>query len=406
MAALQHVKQPGYSALIIRKDLPRLGLPRGLIPRSHEWLAGTDARWSAGQSTIGGMLVPGKSWIFPSGATVTFGHLGRERESRRQYESSEFNYIALDELTGFDEDEYTFLFSRLRRLAGSTIPSRMRSASNPGGRGHVWVKRRFVDPQTRNPGAVFIPARLEDNPSVDRDDYLAQLQQLHPTTWMRLYHGDWEAGAGGELFQPRVWYAERPDLLIDRPPDHSTKVVRYWDTAAAEPTESNPDPDWTAGVRMSQQADGMFTIEHITRYRETAGRSEKRMGAIAAEDGSACVQWIEQPPGVGKAYVDHLRNDDVFPLDVRVKADPVSGVAKAARWAPLAAAMEKHKVRIVKGPWLGAFFDELEACSDDPNVSGPHDDQADGAAGAFNKLAKPRAATSGGYAPQRGAIAR
>ena len=50
MAALQYVDKPGYSALILRKDLPRLALSGGLVPRSHEWLAGTLAVVRAGSA--------------------------------------------------------------------------------------------------------------------------------------------------------------------------------------------------------------------------------------------------------------------------------------------------------------------------------------------------------------------
>src|SRR3954453_12803391 len=55
MGALQYVDRPGYAALIIRKDLPRLGLAGGLIPRSHEWLAGSDAKWNQSR----------RQWQFP-----------------------------------------------------------------------------------------------------------------------------------------------------------------------------------------------------------------------------------------------------------------------------------------------------------------------------------------------------
>jgi predicted phage terminase large subunit-like protein len=404
MAALQHVDHGDYSALIVRRSFKQLSLPGALMSRSHEWLGDTDAKWSAGASTVHGRLVPGRSWIFPSGATLTFGHLGRERESRRQYESAEFNYIGIDELTAFDEDEYRFLFSRLRRHATSSIPSRMRSASNPGGRGHAWVKDRFVNPQTALDRAVFVRATLADNPHLDRDDYIASLQELHPTAWRRLLHGDWDALDVGEMFQPRQWYADNPDLMVDTAPE-AVQTVRYWDTAAAEPTAENPDPDWTAGVRMSRQADGLWTVEHIARWRLTAGKSEKRMRDIAREDGPTVVQWVEQTPGVGKAYVEHLTRD-VFPTEVRVKADPVTGSAKATRWVPLAAAMEKAKVRIVRGRWVTAFFDELEACSEDTNTSGPHDDQADAAAGAFKLVSKRLVSVSGGPAVPRGEVYR
>src|SRR5690606_22150949 len=47
MAAILYAHVPGYAALILRKDLPRLRLSGGLIPRAHEWFAGTGARWNA-----------------------------------------------------------------------------------------------------------------------------------------------------------------------------------------------------------------------------------------------------------------------------------------------------------------------------------------------------------------------
>ena len=56
------------------------------------------------------------------------------------------NCIGFDELTQFEEQQYVFLFSRLRRRADVDFPLRMRAASNPGGIGHEWVKARFIDP--------------------------------------------------------------------------------------------------------------------------------------------------------------------------------------------------------------------------------------------------------------------
>jgi hypothetical protein len=70
----------------------------------------------------------------------------------------------------------------------------MRSASNPGGIGHGWVKNRFVD--APSPGTIFIPARLRDNPHLDQAGYEASLQHLPPTTRAQLLDGDWEAFEG------------------------------------------------------------------------------------------------------------------------------------------------------------------------------------------------------------------
>ena len=135
--ALQYVDIPGYGALIIRKTYSQLTQSSGLIPRAQEWLAGTDARWNGDRRT----------WTFPSGATLAFGYLETSNDKYR-YQGGEYQYIAFDELTAFEELDYRFLFGWNRKpKAGllAKVPLRVRSASNPGGIGHDWVKRYFVD---------------------------------------------------------------------------------------------------------------------------------------------------------------------------------------------------------------------------------------------------------------------
>ena len=50
-----------------------------------------------------------------------------------------------DELTELREEDYLFLFSRLRRCTTSLVPLRVRAATNPGNVGHDWVKQRFIE---------------------------------------------------------------------------------------------------------------------------------------------------------------------------------------------------------------------------------------------------------------------
>jgi hypothetical protein len=194
-AALQFVDFPGYKALLLRRTYPELAQPGGLIDRAHEWLAGR-ARWNEQKHR----------WTFPSGAVLEFGYLHRSTDKFR-YQGSEFDFIGFDELTHFDEPDYLYLFSRLRRREGSPIPPRMRGASNPGGRGHRWVKRRFIErkPDPENPEdtpekcaeRVFIPAKLTDNPGIDQDAYRASLAQLDTETRAQLLDGDWDAREPG-----------------------------------------------------------------------------------------------------------------------------------------------------------------------------------------------------------------
>jgi hypothetical protein len=182
-AALEYVDTEGYAALILRKTFAQLSLPGAIMSRSKEWLMPTDAKWNEDE----------KRWTFPSGATLTFGHVEHFNDVYR-YQGPEFQFVGWDELTQFDEKTYEYLFSRTRRRKSMQelgIPIRHRSASNPGGTGHAWVKRRFIEEKTRRPGVVFIPAKVYDNPGLDVDEYRSSLDMLDETLQAQLLDGDW-----------------------------------------------------------------------------------------------------------------------------------------------------------------------------------------------------------------------
>ena len=108
------------------------------------------------------------------------------------------------------------LLSRVRRREGCTIPLRTLCASNPGGPGHEWVKHRFVggiNPETGEaepPARPYIPARIDDNPHLDRTAYMQALMLLHPTTREQLLRGDWSAREPGDYFR-REWFGPMLD---------------------------------------------------------------------------------------------------------------------------------------------------------------------------------------------------
>ena len=129
-----------------------------------------------------------------------------------QYQGAAFQFIGFDELTQFRESDYRYLFSRLRKPTVSNVPLRMRSATNPGGRGHDWVKRRFI---TSPRGDVaFVPAKLADNRHVDQDSYLASMANLDPATREQLLAGNWDAGEDAILLYEWILAAES----IEQPP--------------------------------------------------------------------------------------------------------------------------------------------------------------------------------------------
>jgi hypothetical protein len=213
MAALQYVDVPSYSAILFRKTYADLKLPGSLIPRSTEWLINTDAKWNDND----------KQWAFPSGATLNFGYMQTD-EDRFRYQSSEFQFIGFDELTQFSRLQYTYMVSRLRRPSGVTsnhplakVPLRLRGATNPGGRGHLWVKRRFIDrtdePPEDRTQRVFIPSKLPDNPSVDQESYTYALMQLDEASRAQLLDGDWDAREPGNWVIPDHTWIDAAEAL-------------------------------------------------------------------------------------------------------------------------------------------------------------------------------------------------
>ena len=195
MAALQYVDVPGYSALLLRRTFRDLNQPDSLIPKSKEWLYGR-ADWNAID----------KRWTFPSGATVTFGYCDHE-DDVYQYQGAAFQTICFDELTQFTEPQYLYLFSRLRKREGVNVPLRVRAASNPGGVGHQWVKKRFISEAGKDADRLFVPATLADNPSLNASEYHRSLAQLDEVLRRQLLGGDWDAGNDDDPFQviPTAW---------------------------------------------------------------------------------------------------------------------------------------------------------------------------------------------------------
>lgn len=370
---------PGYAALLLRRSYADLALPGAIMDRAAEWLQPTDAHWAETD----------KTWTFPSGASLTFGYLQTQNDHLR-YSSAEFQFIGFDELTQFPERQYRFMNSRLRRLASARVPIRLRGATNPIGPGKPWVKQHFLvegpthrDELTGQPEPrLFVPARLDDNPAVDRIEYLRSLAALDPVQRAQLLNGDWDARPPGAMLR-REWFP-----IQDQVPLKVQSSIRYWDTAA---TEDAPgiDPDYSVGVKLSWGYDGRFYLEDLIRRRLTPYNLERLMRSVADTDGSNVPIVVEEEGGAsGKAYIDHLQRD-VFP-GFAVWGDRPTG-SKEDRARPLSSMAEAGNLILIRGPWIGAFFDEAEAF---PDVD--HDDQVDALSGAVHWLTQVGGGIQGG----------
>ena len=352
---------PNYAGIILRRTFSELTKAGALLDRSHEWLDGTNVQWKEAEHTF----------HFPSGASLAFGFLQYEAD-KYQYQSAEYQFVGVDELTEFTETQYRFMFSRLRRLKDSDIPIRMRAASNPGNIGHEWVKQRFMTEKSDD--RIFLPARLSDNPHIDQAEYIKSLDQLDPITRLQLLNGDWSARQGGNKFR-REWFE-----IVDTAPADCQKV-RRWDMAATEP-KLGKDPDWTAGLLLGKSKGTLYILD-IKRFRGTPGANEALVRQTAELDGRGVKIRMEQEPGSsGVKMIDDYRRRVLMGWDF--DGVPSTG-SKEVRANPVASQAEAGNIKLVRGPWINAFLDESELF---PN--GSHDDQVDALSGALADMTSGR----------------
>ena len=182
-----------------------------------------------------------KTWVAPNGATLWMSYLDRDDDVMR-YQGQAFNWIGFDELTQWPtEYAWTYMRSRLRATKASGLPLYMRATSNPGGPGHQWVKRTFIDPTTPDQsfwatdenGEIikwprghsregeplfkrkFIPATLFDNPYLSEDGmYEANLLSLPEHQRRQLLEGDWDINEGAAFpeFNRRIHVVDPYDI--------------------------------------------------------------------------------------------------------------------------------------------------------------------------------------------------
>jgi predicted phage terminase large subunit-like protein len=151
--------------------------------------------------------------------------------------------------------------------------------------------------------------------------------------------------------------------------------VRYWDLASSV----SESADWSVGLKMSCSSDGLFYIEDVVRGRWSPFDRDKVILQTAAVDGRGTAIRIEQEPG--SSGVSLIASLVRLLAGFAVQPDRVTG-DKATRAMPLASQCEAGNVKLVNGPWVKEFLDELASFP-----FGKNDDQVDGASGAFNALA-------------------
>ena len=140
-----------------------------------------------------------KSFIFSCGSQLLLGYLSSHDDLLR-YQGLQFDIIAIDEATQIDEEMFLILSASLR--GANDFPKRMYLTCNPGGIGHGWVKRLFIDRHYRrgeDPDDYrFIPASVFDNKALmEQDpDYVKRLEALPEHLRSAWLCGNWDVFSG------------------------------------------------------------------------------------------------------------------------------------------------------------------------------------------------------------------
>jgi phage terminase large subunit len=158
-----------------------------------------------------------KVFAFPNGARLKLGYCANEQDVL-QYQGQAYDVTGLEEATMFTEFQYDCIRESTRSsgLMKEVFPPRMYLTMNPGGVGHAWVKRLFVDREykekERPEDYVFIQARVYDNKAfMERDpDYVAQLESLPEKRRRAMLLGEWDSFEGA-FFEE---YRSSPDPLL------------------------------------------------------------------------------------------------------------------------------------------------------------------------------------------------
>lgn len=185
---------------------------------------------------------------FSNGSTIHLCHCRFDSDVYR-FQGAEIHVLMIDELTHFTEKVYRYLRGRCRLpeklnfSSGGTLPLILCGA-NPGGIGHNWVKRAFIEfaepyrirLMEKEEGGMkrqYIPAKLEDNPSLDREEYESRLAGLKsPFLVKAMLEGSWDIVAGG--MWDDVW---DPEVHVVQPFEipHSWRIDRSFDWGASKP---------------------------------------------------------------------------------------------------------------------------------------------------------------------------
>ena len=185
-----------------------------------------------------------RAFIFPNGSRLSLGYCDNEGDML-QYQGQEYDVIGFEEATNFMA-EWIIFISTCLRTTRTDFQTRIYYTANPGGVGHEYIKRLFIDrrfKENENPDDyVFIPATVYDNKVLmEADpDYIKMLEALPAHKRRAHLEGDWSVYEGQvfeEFRDDPQHYGDRRFTHVIEPFDipSSWKIYRSFDFGYAKP---------------------------------------------------------------------------------------------------------------------------------------------------------------------------
>ncbi|MGN1419212.1 MAG: phage terminase large subunit [Acutalibacteraceae bacterium] len=185
-AKILALRKPGIKQLIIRRTYPEL------VNNHINQLRAETARYAKYNDKD-------KVLKFINGSTIHFMYLAKDQDLDH-LQGTEYDIIYFDEATQLSEFQIKSVKACLRGV--NDFPKRIYYTMNPGGQGHGYIKRIFIDrnfTKDENPDDyVFIQSLVTDNKALMKSDpnYINQLKALPPKLKKAWLYGDWNIFEG------------------------------------------------------------------------------------------------------------------------------------------------------------------------------------------------------------------
>lgn len=172
-----------------------------------------------------------KKFTFYNGSTITLQYCDKDKDLEN-FQGVEYDIFFIDEATQLSEHQMKIIAASCRGT--NNFPKRIYYTCNPGGQGHGYIKRIFIDRnfnEGENPDDYeFIQALVDDNTALMemQPEYKQQLEALPENLRKAWLFGDWNIFEG-QFFED---FVDDPNHYLDRQWTHVIEpfeIPKYWE---------------------------------------------------------------------------------------------------------------------------------------------------------------------------------